>query len=56
MSLSYSGGDESIAQRSAAVGPSTQAKLLQLAYRGGADQGLATQLGLHIAKAACNHM
>ena len=56
MSLSHSGGDESIAQRSAAFGPSTQAKLLQLTYGDGADQGLATQLGLHIAKAACTHM
>lgn len=55
MSLLYSEGDETIAQRSAAVAPSTQAKLLQLAYGGGADQGLATQLGLHIAKAACSH-
>jgi len=56
MSLLHSGGDESIAQRSAAVGPSTQAKLLQSAYGVGADQGLATQLGLHIAKAACTHV
>ena len=53
MSLLHSGGDESIALRSAAIGPSTQARLLQLVCGADADQGLATQPGLHTAKAAC---
>lgn len=56
MSLLHSGGDESIALRSAAVGPSTQARLLQLVCGADADQGLATQPGLHTAKAACTHV
>ncbi len=50
MSLLHSGGDESIALRSAAVGPSTQARLLQLVCGADADQVLQHSLDCILPK------